>query len=56
LYEIRKRNIPEGRPLLQGAVTITPFVIVGDEGFGLSKFILRPYGGKFFINTKKKDV
>ncbi|XP_046987885.1 protein ALP1-like [Schistocerca americana] len=29
-----------------------PFMLVGDEGFGLSKFILRPYGGKYLDNKK----
>lgn len=30
-----------------------PFMLVGDEGFGLSKFILRPFGGKY-LDVKKR--
>lgn len=34
-----------GRPM--------PFMLIGDEAFGLSKFILRPFGGKY-LDVKKR--
>jgi hypothetical protein len=30
-----------------------PFVIVGDEGFGLGYFLLQPYGGSFLPVNKR---
>lgn len=46
-------NIPESR-LLKGSHIANPFVLIGDEGFGISKFLMRPYGGNFL--TVKKRV
>ena len=35
-------NIPPPRPL-PGRTTLVPFVLTGDEAFGLSKYMLKPY-------------
>lgn len=39
-------NIPEAQSSFQGFDEPMPFVIVGDEGFGLTTKLLRPYAGK----------
>ena len=44
---------PQPQPL-PGQTADTPFMILGDERFGSSTFILRPYGGTFL--TKKKKI
>ncbi|KAG8228652.1 hypothetical protein J437_LFUL008303 [Ladona fulva] len=46
-------NIP-AEIIIKGTVdTITPYSFVGDEAFGLSENILRPYGGKILPEKKK---
>ncbi|CAK1598267.1 unnamed protein product [Parnassius mnemosyne] len=48
LYELMINNnlpLPHPQPL-SGFNTPTPYVFVGDEAFGLSKNIMRPYGGQ----------
>lgn len=37
--------LPPPRPL-RGSDTAAPFVIVGDEGFGLKSYLMRPYSVK----------
>jgi hypothetical protein len=41
------QNIPKGPSLAEGLNTISTCVIVGDEHFGLSNFLLLPYRGNF---------
>ncbi|KAJ8867521.1 hypothetical protein PR048_031323 [Dryococelus australis] len=56
LYTKLQRNkikLPAPRPLSQQRLNQVPYVIIGDEGFGLSQCVLRPYGGRFFIVEKK---
>lgn len=49
-----KLNIP-AQKFLPGTETLKcPHIIVGDEAFGLSHHVLRPYGGKNL--TKKKRI
>ncbi|RVE41626.1 hypothetical protein evm_013720 [Chilo suppressalis] len=48
LYELMINNnlpLPQPQPL-SGSNIPTPYVFVGDEAFGLSKHIMRPYGGQ----------
>lgn len=47
-----KLNIPGSRQLENSNIR-TPHVIIGDEGFGIAPFLLRPYGGKF-LSIKKR--
>ncbi|XP_046388639.1 protein ALP1-like [Ischnura elegans] len=46
-------NIPENASSFQGFEEPMPFVIVGDEGFGLTTKLLRPYSGKC-LDVKKR--
>lgn len=46
-------NIPEAQSSFQGFDEPMPFVIVGDEAFGLTTKLLRPYGGKC-LSVKKR--
>ncbi|XP_049766313.1 uncharacterized protein LOC126095580 [Schistocerca cancellata] len=46
-------DLPAPKQLSLSFERPTPFMLVGDEGFGMSKFILRPYGGKY-LDIKKR--
>jgi len=46
-------NIPDPKPISTLNAEPMPNVIVGDEAFGLSENIMRPYGGKNLTVTKK---
>lgn len=46
-------NIPDPKPISTLNTEPMPHVIVGDEAFGLSENIMRPYGGKNLTVTKK---
>lgn len=46
-------NIPEPRPISNVDTTGLPFVFVGDDAFGLSKHVMRPYVGKQLCHTKR---
>ncbi|KAJ8892799.1 hypothetical protein PR048_005380 [Dryococelus australis] len=48
-----KIKLPAPRPLLQQRPDQVPYVIIRVEGFGLSQFALRPYGGRFLTAEKK---
>jgi len=45
-------KLPESKPL-SGQNIPSPYVFVGDEGFGISPFMLRPYAGSFLPLKKK---
>ena len=45
-------NIPDARPISSQGEPL-PFVFIGDEAFGLSNHMLRPYGGKWQEKYKK---
>ncbi|KAL4119830.1 hypothetical protein QTP88_012595 [Uroleucon formosanum] len=49
----KELNIPENSSFPEGEESKLPFVIVGDEAFGLSQNVMRPYGGKH-LSTQKK--
>lgn len=49
----KELNIPENSSFPEGEELKLPFVIVGDEAFGLSQNLMRPYGGKH-LSTQKK--
>ncbi|XP_022183432.1 protein ALP1-like [Myzus persicae] len=46
-------NIPEDQPLTFTETPILPNVLIGDEGFGVSTKLLRPFGGKN-LSVKKR--
>jgi len=46
-------NVPEPQPTLANGVPL-PYVIVGDEAFPLSKYLLRPYSGRGDLNKEQK--
>jgi hypothetical protein len=46
-------NIPESVPLEGTTSPSIPYVFVADEAFGLSKHVMRPYGGKNLDVQKK---
>lgn len=46
-------NLPVGAPLSESTKDPMPYVFVGDEAFGLSNHLMRPYGGKH-LNTNKR--
>lgn len=45
-------RIPEKTPISNNEIPM-PYVIVGDEAFGLSDNLMRPYGGKHLTNNKR---
>lgn len=45
-------NIPNPKPISTLNSEPMPYVIVGNEAFGLSENIMRPYGGKNLTVTK----
>jgi hypothetical protein len=46
-------HIPQPRDTVFGTEEALPFMFVGDEGFGQSEFILRPFSGKFLSVEKR---
>jgi len=46
-----KLNIPESCPITNTNTTVN-YVFVGDEAFGLSEHVLRPYGGRNLCKKK----
>lgn len=46
-------NSPASRPLHDDLETEVPFVIIGDEGFGLHEKLLRPFGGTHLDRSKR---
>lgn len=46
-------NIPEPRPLFTESEVQVPYVIIGDEGFGLHTHLLRPFGGTHLDRGKR---
>jgi hypothetical protein len=46
-------HIPAPTHITRTIDSITPFVFVGDEAFGLSENVLRHYGGKNLSEKKK---
>ncbi len=48
-----KLKLPQLRPLSNLRPEKASYVLIGDEGFGLSPCLLRPYGGNFLAIDKK---
>ena len=46
-------HIPNPKPLSDVSLTPLPYVFVGDDAFGISEHIMRPYSGKSLTHTKK---
>lgn len=53
LLQNNKIKLPQPCPLSTERPNKAPYVLIGDEGFGLSSFLLRPYGGNFLSVEKK---
>lgn len=56
LYKQLQNNqikLPSPSPLSTERPNNAQYVLIGDEGFGLSPFLLRPYGGNFPSVEKK---
>uniref|UniRef100_A0A2H1WB49 SFRICE_033687 n=1 Tax=Spodoptera frugiperda TaxID=7108 RepID=A0A2H1WB49_SPOFR len=49
-------NIPEPRPLFAESEVQVPYVIIGDEGFGLHTHLLRPFGGTHLDRGARRYV
>ncbi|XP_026819148.1 protein ALP1-like [Rhopalosiphum maidis] len=52
LLQKNKLNIPESCPILNTDI-IVDYVFVGDEAFGISQHVLRPYGGRNLTKNKR---
>ncbi|GBP78910.1 Protein ALP1-like [Eumeta japonica] len=46
-------QIPAPCPLTRDSETIVPYVVIGDESFGLHENILRPFGGTYLDKNKR---
>lgn len=49
-------DIPDPKPISQTDTTPLPHVIVGDEAFGLSENVMRPYCGKSLTASPEPGV
>jgi hypothetical protein len=52
LLSKNKLHIPEPKPL-PTSTTIVPHVLVGDEGFPLRQYLMRPYGGRGLSESQR---
>ncbi len=46
-------NIPDAKPIFNNNTTCLPYVIVGDEAFGIMKHIMRPNSARHLTYKKK---
>lgn len=46
-------NLPQDKPLPGSSTTTMPHVFIGDEAFGLSKHLMRPFGGNKLTLSKR---
>ncbi|XP_025202910.1 protein ANTAGONIST OF LIKE HETEROCHROMATIN PROTEIN 1-like [Melanaphis sacchari] len=56
LYKLLKTNkikLPPLKTLSDKGSDKIPYFLIGDEGFGLCQFLLRPFGGKYLSVGKK---
>lgn len=53
MLQTNRLSLPAARPISKDSPENVPFVIVGDEAFGLSTVVMRPYGGTY-LSVKKK--
>ena len=49
----KKLYIPDPRPITNNGDIRVPYVIVADEAFGMSKNLMKSYGGKMLSHKKK---
>lgn len=53
MFNEKKMNLPEPKPLTIDGMPL-PYVLVGDEAFQLTDYLLRPYPGKGDLNPDRK--
>ncbi|XP_022180255.1 protein ALP1-like [Myzus persicae] len=53
LLNFNKIKLPPPKPLSDKRLDKIPYFLIGDEGFGLCQFLLRPFGGKYLSVGKK---
>jgi len=56
LYKLLKTNkikFPSPKTLPDERLNKIPYFLIGDKGFGLCQFLLRPFGGKYLSVGKK---
>lgn len=53
LLERREFNLPLSEPLYENG-PILPYVLVGDEAFPLTDYMMRPYPGKNELTVEKR--
>lgn len=51
-FNEKKMNLPESKPLTVDGMPL-PYVLVGDEAFELTDYLLRPYPGKGGLNLNR---
>lgn len=52
-FHNKKMNLPEPQAILADEIPL-PYVIVGDEAFPLSEYLLRPYPGRGGLSQERK--
>jgi len=52
-FHNKEMNVPQPQPILADGVLL-PYVIVGDEAFPLTEYLLRPYLGRGALNKERK--
>lgn len=57
MLQSNKIKLPPPRPLSeQRTDRVSQYVLIGDEGFGLSQFVLRPLKGNFWLLARKCSI
>lgn len=51
-FNLKEMNVPAPEPLSPGGPSL-PYVLVGDEAFQLTNYLLRPYSGKGGLNDER---
>lgn len=54
-FRTRTFHVPEDRPL-PGQANLTPCVLIGDEGFPLTEFLIRPFPHRQSRSEERKEI
>ncbi|XP_070515353.1 uncharacterized protein [Cardiocondyla obscurior] len=52
-FDNKRMNLPEPQPISANGICL-PYVLIGDEAFPLTEYLLRPYPGRGGLNKKRK--